>query len=129
MKISSITMKNFKGINEAQITPEKLNVFTGKNGSGKSSHLAAIAFALTGKINSDFIKKGEKSLSVLIEFEDGTTIERSNSHEYGTVTKCNGKSQLAQLDRLIFLIQQYDLHDNIYAMKGDYHITYCANAA
>lgn len=91
MKISSITMKNFKGINEAQITPEKLNVFTGKNGSGKSSHLAAIAFALTGKINSDFIKKGEKSLSVLIEFEDGTTIERSNSHEYGTVIKCNGK--------------------------------------
>ena len=91
MKISSITMKNFKGINETQITPEKLNVFTGKNGSGKSSHLAAIAFALTGKINSDFIKKGEKSLSVLIEFEDGTTIERSNSHEYGTVTKCNGK--------------------------------------
>lgn len=91
MKISSITIKNFKGIEEGIFTPDKLNVFVGKNGTGKSSYIAAIAFALTGKVNPELIKAGEKSLHVLIEFEDGTIVERINSLSSGTTVKCNGK--------------------------------------
>ena len=91
MKISSITINNFKGIGNVILTPEHINVFLGKNGSGKSAALSAITFILTGKVNPEFIKSGESSLSVSMEFEDGTTIERSRSIKDGTVTRCNGK--------------------------------------
>lgn len=91
MKISSITITNFKGIGNVTLSPDHINVFLGKNGSGKSAALSAITFILTGKVNPEFIKSGEEVLSVSMEFEDGTVIERSRSIKDGTVTRCNGK--------------------------------------
>lgn len=86
MKISSITITNFKGIGNVTLSPDHINVFLGKNGSGKSAALSAITFILTGKVNPEFIKSGEEVLSVSMEFEDGTVIERSRSIKDGTRT-------------------------------------------
>lgn len=83
MKISSITITNFKGIGNVTLSPDHINVFLGKNGSGKSAALSAITFILTGKVNPEFIKSGEEVLSVSMEFEDGTVIERSRSIKDG----------------------------------------------
>ena len=90
MKISSITVQNFKGIEKMKISPEHVTVFMGKNGSGKSSLLEAITFVLTGKIKPEYIRNGTGAASVTLEFSDGTNIERSRSAA-GSVVRCNGK--------------------------------------
>ena len=76
MKIKEILIKNFNGIAERTIHPEKITAFLGPCGTGKSSTLDAIRFALTGKAEQEDIKKGAKEASVTITFEDGTVIQR-----------------------------------------------------
>ena len=56
MKISSIKIVNFRGIKNTTLVPEHLNVFMGQNGSGKTSILNAITFALTGDMKSEYIQ-------------------------------------------------------------------------
>ena len=38
MKISSITITNFKGIGNVTLSPDHINVFLGKNGSVNQRH-------------------------------------------------------------------------------------------
>ena len=51
--ITTISIRNFKGIEDLQLNAKKLNAIIGKCGSGKSSLLDAIRFALTGKAGKD----------------------------------------------------------------------------
>lgn len=90
MKISSIEIENFKGIKNMALKPKHVNVFLGRNGSGKSAILSAIAFALTGKIKPEYIRQGTEALSVTLMFEDGTSIKRTRTHKE-TLVRCNGK--------------------------------------
>ena len=64
--ISSISIKNFKGIEDLQLNTKRLNAVIGRCGSGKSSFLDAIRFALTGKAGKEVIRKGCKQASVVI---------------------------------------------------------------
>lgn len=56
MKIKEISIRGYRGITEMTLNPERINVFIGECGSGKSSVLEALRFALGGK--------AEKAISV-----------------------------------------------------------------
>ena len=84
--ITTISIRNFKGIEDLQ-----LNAIIGKCGSGKSSLLDAIRFALTGKAGKEVIRKGCREASVVLRFSDNSTIERIRRTSEN-ISKCNGKS-------------------------------------
>lgn len=88
--ITTISIKDFKGIKDLQINAERLNAVIGRCGSGKSSLLDAIRFALTGKAGKEVIRKGCKQASVVLRFSDGNMIERIR-REAETISSCNGK--------------------------------------
>ena len=102
MRIKEILIKNFNGIAERTIHPEKITAFLGPCGTGKSSTLDAIRFALTGKAEQEDIKKGAKEASVTITFEDGTVIQRIRTKD-GTTVKCNNKRASAKAVNEFFL--------------------------
>ena len=67
MRITKIIIKNILGISEKQLD-EKSVELTGKNGSGKTSVLDAIRYALTNSSNRDYIiKAGAEEGEILIE--------------------------------------------------------------
>lgn len=89
--ITTISIRNFKGIEDLQLNAKKLNAIIGKCGSGKSSLLNAIRFALTGKAGKEVIRKGCREASVVLRFSDNSTIERIRRTSEN-ISKCNGKS-------------------------------------
>lgn len=89
--IATISIRNFKGIEDLQLNAKKLNAIIGKCGSGKSSLLDAIRFALTGKAGKEVIRKGCREASVVLRFSDNSTIERIRRTSEN-ISKCNGKS-------------------------------------
>lgn len=89
--ITTISIRNFKGIEDLQLNAKKLNAIIGKCGSGKSSLLDAIRFALTGKAGKEVIRKGCWEASVVLRFSDNSTIERIRRTSEN-ISKCNGKS-------------------------------------
>ena len=89
--ITTISIRNFKGIEDLQLNAKKLNAILGKCGSGQSSLLDAIRFALTGKAGKEVIRKGCREASVVLRFSDNSTIERIRRTSEN-ISKCNGKS-------------------------------------
>ena len=89
--ITTMSIRNFKGIEDLQLNAKKLNAIIGKCGSGKSSLLDAIRFALTGKAGKEVIRKGCREASVVLRFSDNSTIERIRRTSEN-ISKCNGKS-------------------------------------
>ena len=89
--ITTISIRNFKGIEDLQLNAKKLNAIIGKCGSGKSSLLDAIRFALTGKAGKEVIRKGCREASVVLRFSDNSTIERIRRTSEN-ISKSNGKS-------------------------------------
>lgn len=89
--ITTISIRNFKGIEDLQLNAKKLNAIIGKCGSGKSSLLDAIRFALTGKAGKEVIRKGCREASVVLRFSDNSTIERIRRTSEN-ISKCNEKS-------------------------------------
>ena len=89
--ITTISIRNFKGSEDLQLNAKKLNAIIGKCGSGKSSLLDAIRFALTGKAGKEVIRKGCREASVVLRFSDNSTIERIRRTSEN-ISKCNGKS-------------------------------------
>lgn len=91
MKISSIEITNFKGIDNLLIQPKHLNIYLGKNGTGKTAILSAISFCLTGQMNKLWIKSKKEAASTKIVFEDNSCIERKKNTDGTTYVKVNGK--------------------------------------
>ena len=75
MQIEAIKINNYRGLKEVTFDPGKINVFTGANGSGKTSVLEAISFLLTGKANGDCVHNGAESANVSGVIM-GTPVER-----------------------------------------------------
>jgi DNA repair exonuclease SbcCD ATPase subunit len=83
MIITKLVAENFKILKAVEITPEKdgVVIVSGKNGSGKTSVLDAIALAVAGKKFApqltNPIRNGEKKASVTVETDNGLIITRS----------------------------------------------------
>lgn len=90
MKISKIKIKNLFGIKEYEAGSQSLEL-SGKNGTGKTSVIDAIRYALTNKSNRDYIvRNGETEGEILIETDAGLTINRkprTTQSDYKSIKK------------------------------------------
>lgn len=74
--ITKIKIKNLFGIREYETDGSSLEL-SGKNGTGKSSVLDAIKYALTNKSDRDYIvHKGETEGEIIVETDTGLSIDR-----------------------------------------------------
>lgn len=90
--ITKIKIKNLFGIREYEADGSSLEL-SGKNGTGKSSVLDVIKYALTNKSDRDYIvHKGETEGEIIVETDTGLSIDRkarTNKADYKSV-KRNG---------------------------------------
>jgi len=76
MKISKIVIKNLFGISEKQLDGKSVEL-AGANGTGKTSVIDAIKYALTNKSDRDYIvRNGESEGEIIIETDTGLMIDR-----------------------------------------------------
>jgi len=92
MKISKIRIKGYLGIDEFSYTPESINVFKGKNGSGKTSIIEAIenGFNSKPKRRTETIKHGEDEATIFIETDNHITIDRRLRNDKADYLKVTG---------------------------------------
>lgn len=76
--IASLQISNFLGIQESTVKAGKVNLISGGNGAGKSSHLEAIERAITnkGRRTKQVRDEADKSV-ILLVLDDGTQIKRT----------------------------------------------------
>lgn len=90
MKITKLYIKNLYGINEFNCDGSSIEL-DGKNGSGKTSVIDAIRFALTNKSGRKYVvRSGETEGEILIETDSGLRINRkarTNQIDYKSVKK------------------------------------------
>lgn len=93
MRISKIVIKNLFGITEKQLDGKSIEI-TGTNGTGKTSVIDAIRYALENVSDRDYIvRKGETEGEILMETDTGLSIDRkkrTNKTDYKSI-KENGK--------------------------------------
>lgn len=78
MKASRIVIKNIYGISEQQLNGRSVEL-VGANGTGKTSVIDAIKYALTNKSDRDYIvRNGETEGEILIETDTGLSINRKS---------------------------------------------------
>jgi DNA repair exonuclease SbcCD ATPase subunit len=76
MKISRIKIRNLLGITEQDLTGQSIEL-VGPKGSGKTSVLDAIRYALTNRSERDYIiHQGAEEGEILIETDTGLSIDR-----------------------------------------------------
>lgn len=76
MKASKIIIKNLYGISEKQLGGKSVELI-GENGTGKTSVIDAIRYALTNRSDRDYIvRNGEREGEIIIETDTGLMIDR-----------------------------------------------------
>lgn len=92
MKTTKIKIKNLFGIAETELDGSNIEI-TGTNGTGKTSVIDAIRYALTNDSDRDYIvKNGETEGEILIETDAGLSInrkKRTNQTDYKRI-RSNG---------------------------------------
>ena len=91
MKISRLEISNFVGISEFKIDLGKINILTGRVGSGKTSIIEAIEKGFSNKSQRvEVIRHGEDDATIFIKTDDGLEIDRklrTNKADYLKVRK------------------------------------------
>ena len=93
MKIAKLKIKNLFGIQEYEAGDKSVELI-GKNGTGKTSVIDAIRYALTNKSDRDYIvRNGETEGEIIIETDTGLKINRKPRIQQGDYksVKQNGK--------------------------------------
>jgi DNA repair exonuclease SbcCD ATPase subunit len=76
-KIKRIEIKNFLGIDEFGLDAEKINIFKGPKGSGKSSIVEGIEKTFTNKNRrTEVIKHGTDEATLFVALDDGLEVDR-----------------------------------------------------
>ncbi len=90
MKISKVIIKNYRSIEDIEITLSDYNAFVGANGSGKSSVLYALEWFMNGGVldPTDVHRISEedaevKTVSVTVTFDDLSSHDRKRLEKYG----------------------------------------------
>lgn len=105
MKTTKIKIKNLFGISEAQLDGSSVEL-TGGNGTGKTSVIDAIKYALTNDSEREYIiKQGASEGEIIIETDTGLYIDRrkrTNKADYKSVKAggqevCGPESMLRKL--------------------------------
>ena len=91
MKISRLEINNFIGISEFKMDLGKVNIMTGRVGSGKTSIIEAIRKGFTNQNERvEVVRHGEKEATIFIKTDDGLEIDRrlrTNKADYLKVQK------------------------------------------
>lgn len=91
MKVTKIKIKNLFGISEKELDGRSVEL-AGTNGSGKTSVIDSIRYALTNGSERDcIVHKGENEGEILIETDTGLYInrkKRSEQADYKSVKEC-----------------------------------------
>ena len=94
MRTSRIKIKSLFGISEQQIGAKSVEI-TGKKGTGKTSVIDAIRYALTNSSDRDWIvKNGENEGEIIVETDSGLKIDRkarTNKADYISVKENDRK--------------------------------------
>lgn len=78
MKVSKIIIKNLFGIKEQELDSRSVELI-GENGTGKTSVIDAIKYALTNKSDREYIvRNGETEGEIIIETDTGLSINRKS---------------------------------------------------
>lgn len=81
MRTTKIKIKNLFGIAETELNGQSVEI-TGKNGTGKTSIIDSIRYALTNSSKRDYIiKKGENEGEIIVETDAGIYIDRKKRAE------------------------------------------------
>ena len=105
MKISKITIKQLFGIKEWQGDGKNIEL-VGDNGTGKTSVIDAIRYALTNSSDREFIvKNGETEGEIYIETDNGLSIDRK------------ARTAMAQLEERIKALREKK--DGLAGVKAD----------
>ncbi|HCW81010.1 MAG TPA: hypothetical protein DG942_07930 [Ruminococcaceae bacterium] len=84
MKTSLIKIRSAFGVRETQLSDKSVEL-TGRKGTGKSSVLDAIRYALTNRSNRDYIvKQGADEAEIIIETDTGLHIDRKRKASMDT---------------------------------------------
>lgn len=88
MKTTKIKIRNLFGISETELDGSSIEI-TGKKGTGKTSVIDAIRYALTNSSDRDYIvKSGETEGEIIIETDSGLSInrkKRTDKADYKTI--------------------------------------------
>ena len=91
MKATKIKIKNLFGISETELDGRSVEI-TGTNGTGKTSVIDAVRYALTNGSSRDYvIRNGEKEGEIIVETDTGLYINRKKRTEqadYKSVKDC-----------------------------------------
>jgi len=99
MRITTLTLKNFRSHQETVLRLDRFNFIRGPNGCGKSSIQMALEYLFTGRCEltdgagrgaEALIRAGEKELEVSATFENGDTICRRRTPR-SHIVEINGK--------------------------------------
>ena len=104
MKIEHVRITNFKKVDDFEMTPGRVNVFLGPNGTGKSSVLQALRYGLTGNSPQDPIGEKANKATVEIRFPDIGILTRRIVPGRNEV-KLNGKTTTQKSINDLFLGQ------------------------
>ncbi len=95
MEISQVTIKNFRGIKDQSFNAKELSLFIGNNGTGKTSILEAINFALSphflsGRIkHTDFYLGNDNPIIIQLQFDSVFRVNIPDGYTKRSVD-CNG---------------------------------------
>lgn len=99
MKTTKIKIKNLFGISETELDGRSVEI-TGTNGTGKTSVIDSIRYALTNRSDREYvIKNGETEGEIIIETDSGIYINRKKREgqaDYKSVKECGKEVQGAE---------------------------------
>lgn len=97
MKINSIHSENFKGYERKSLDlRDKIQIYIGKNGSGKTSALEMIKYVITGEEPDGSVNQAYNYMSVEAILDSGTTFERGRNLGKSKI-KVNGKTSTGKM--------------------------------
>lgn len=128
LKISSISLINFRTHSNLTINLEDINILIGENGCGKSTVLEAICYCLFGAVangakKNELIKHGEKNGGVTIKFDNGYVLVRDfkdgvkliDSSNKIITEKVNEVESYLNMNKDVFLNILYAAQNDIYS--------------
>lgn len=84
MKVKRLFIRNIMGVAEIEVMPNRVTLISGKNATGKTSIMSAIASIIGGGHDASLLRKGEEGGEAVIVFDDDLVIEK-------TITENNSK--------------------------------------
>lgn len=84
MKVKKLSIRNIMGVAEIDVMPNRVTLISGKNATGKTSIMSAIASIIGGGHDASLLRKGEEVGEAVIVFDDDLVIEK-------TITENNSK--------------------------------------